>query len=108
METMNQTTAAGRRERSKRVTVVIAALMFSSSPADAHCFRYWAYKTPQAGCAVRPWAHRVAYREVVPAPAPPPIAAPAEDQSWYVEIVRMPSLDDRAAGIEALKKALAQ
>jgi hypothetical protein len=84
---------------------------FSTTPAPARCFSVWHYPRPQAGCTVRPWAHRIAYREVVPAPAPAPVPAPVEDddRTWYVEITKVPFDDDgRAAGLEALKRAIPQ
>jgi hypothetical protein len=51
----------------------------------------------------------IAYREMVPAPAPPSAPAPVEDddRTWYIEITKLPPDEpDRAAGIEKLKKAL--
>jgi hypothetical protein len=80
-------------------TFLLAAVALSSfaSPAEpveaAACrhFRYWRYPWPQH-CGMTPI-----------------IRAPAVDRSWYVEITRLPPLDDEdqhAIGVEALRKAL--
>lgn len=68
-------------------TLAALALLALTQPAEAcHRFARWNY----------PWPQRCAGSH-----AP----APVIDRSWYVEIV-LP--DERAAGIEALKRELAK
>jgi hypothetical protein len=67
-------------------------------PADAHCFRYWRYPTPQRGCSTH-----VAYARVARAQARM-IEAP---KVWSVEITRLPPLTDdelHALAVEKLKE----
>jgi hypothetical protein len=94
---------------------------FATTPASAaHCRAGQLWRIRLGECvslhsrlAAEVWRspRRVAYREVAPAPAPPPVSAPAEDDdlTWYVEITKLPPDEpDRSAGIEKLKRALAQ
>lgn len=84
------------------------ALLLAAEPASAHCYSVWKYPRPQH-CGVRLAAHSEARRQLRAAALAVPIPpAPVADDRWYVEITRMPDgLDeDRAIGIEALKKAL--
>jgi hypothetical protein len=65
--------------------VALLALILSASGADAHCFRYWRYPTPQRGCAAHaPYARAArAQARVIEAP-----------KVWSVEITRLPPLTD--------------
>jgi hypothetical protein len=75
------------------------ALMIASAPqAAAHCFRYWAYTTPQRNCEVRHELRATLPRMPRPAPAWDPVPTPA---------ARAPE-DERAQAIETLKRELAE
>ena len=68
---------------------LLLAIVFTAAPAQAcHRFSIWRFTFPQR-CGAHP-------------------VAPAVEDRWYVEITRMPDGvdEDRAIGIEALKRAL--
>ena len=87
--------------------LLVLAVLGLASPADAHCFSRWHYKTPQhCNNGVR-----LAQSQPQPAPArevidPHPPAPAPEDHDWFVEIV-LPDADPaRTQGVEKLKSLL--
>jgi hypothetical protein len=83
------------------------ALMLVPEPASAHCYSIWHYKTPQR-CPLphSPALRRAPARAFISFPSAP-VAAPAEDNNWYVEIVLTPQVMDEIShgvGIEKIRE----
>jgi hypothetical protein len=92
--------------RDAAIAVAIIAGVWATSPADA-CHRYavWHYRFPQR--CYTAYAPIPQKREL--AQTQHPVAPPTDYHSWYVDITKMPPLDDatgRALGVEELKRKL--
>lgn len=74
-------------------TLVVLWLAMPTPAAACHRYSVWRYPWPQT-CRTSLVMKRAS-----------PFVAP-EDRSWYVEITRMPDLDDRAMGVEALRQMM--
>lgn len=82
-------------------------LVIFTTPVNAHCYSVWHYPWKQH-CGYSPTGrgnglktHQVRVRPSLPAPK-----APEEDNSWYVEVTKMPATWDEKAhddGIQMLK-----
>jgi hypothetical protein len=96
--------------------VLLASMPATSAAASCHRYAVWHYRFPQRCYAARPASVRhIAYatipqkREFVQVQHPAASPPLADDHSWYVDITKMPPLDDaigRALGVEELKRKL--
>jgi hypothetical protein len=90
-----------------RTLALALALTLAAGPASSRCYSIWHYKTPQR-CLLphSPALRRAPARAFISFPSAP-VAAPAEDKSWYVEIVLTPQVMDEIShgvGIEKIRE----
>jgi hypothetical protein len=92
--------------------ILSLSIVMFSAPSEAHCYRYWHYKTPQH-CGYSPTGRGIGLK-IHQVRVQLPLSAPIDndnDHSWFVEITKVPTedntdLDLREVGVEKLKQQL--